>query len=109
MAHSFFQEAEMLYRAERLSDLLPNSSAIAIFSIVCSLQCREDLAFETQQLGRQIGERMKLFGVANKEPNRGHFDNMSPKMKMASAQAAWGLYNWLRCVVCAINPLLLRC
>lgn len=95
----------MLYKAERMSELLPNSSALAVFSMLCTLQCREDLAFETQQLGRKMGERMKLFGVANEGPNRTHFHNMSPKMKIASAQVAWGLYSWLRCVVCAVKPI----
>ncbi|KAK8117696.1 uncharacterized protein PG998_005977 [Apiospora kogelbergensis] len=95
LGHAFFQEAEMLYKAERMSELLPNSSALAVFSMLCTLQCREDLAFETQQLGRKMGERMKLFGVANEGPNRTHFHNMSPKMKIASAQVAWGLYSWL--------------
>ncbi|KAK7937640.1 uncharacterized protein PG986_014508 [Apiospora aurea] len=97
LGHAFFQEAEMLYRAERMSDLLPSSSALAIFSMVCTLQCRDDLALETQQLSRQMGERMKLFGVPEEEGNRVHFNNMTPHMKIASAQVAWGLYSWLRC------------
>ncbi|KAK8869271.1 conidial development fluffy [Apiospora arundinis] len=95
LAHAFFQEAEMLYRAERMSDILPNSSALAIFSIVCSLQCREDLAFETQQLCRQMAKRMKLIGAADEDANRAHFSIMTPQMKVASAQVAWGLYNWM--------------
>ncbi|KAK6851886.1 hypothetical protein PG995_012011 [Apiospora arundinis] len=99
LAHAFFQEAEMLYRAERMSDILPNSSALAIFSMICSLQCREDLAFETQQLSRQMGKRMKLIGAADDEANRAYFSDMTPQMKIASAQVAWGLYNWLRCLV----------
>lgn len=90
----------MLYRAERMADTLTNASALALFSMVCELQCRWDLALETQQLCRQMGERMKLFGVISNEPNRAHFNNMLPQMKIASAQAAWGLYNWLRWVLC---------
>lgn len=89
----------MLYRAERMSDLLPNASALAIFSMVCTLQCREDLASETLQLSRQMGERMKLFGVPDEESNYVHFNSMPSYMKVASAQTAWGLYNWLRCVL----------
>ena len=97
---AFFKEAEILYRAERMSDRLPDSSALALFSMVCELQCRNELAFETQQLSRQMGKRMKLFGVTDEESNLTHFHNMPPKMKIASAQTAWGLYNWLRCVLC---------
>ncbi|KAK8022433.1 hypothetical protein PG993_013200 [Apiospora rasikravindrae] len=95
LGHAFFQQAEMLYRAERMSDLLPNSSALAIFSLVCTLQCRDDLALEAQRLSRQMGERMRLFGVPDDESHRAHFNDMPPHMKIASAQAAWGLYNWL--------------
>ncbi|KAK8091857.1 hypothetical protein PG997_002218 [Apiospora hydei] len=107
LAHAFFQEAEILYRAERMSDLLPNSSALAIFSMVCTLQCRDDLALETQQLSRQMGERMKLFGVPDEESNRVHFKSMSPHMKIAFTQVAWGLYNWLslRAVFCEAKPI----
>ncbi|KAK8109005.1 hypothetical protein PG984_014806 [Apiospora sp. TS-2023a] len=90
-----FEEAERLYRAERMSDLLPNASALAIFSMVCTLQCREELASETQQLSRQMGERMKLFGVVTEESNWTHFNNMPSYIKVTSAQTAWGLYNWL--------------
>ncbi|KAK6850427.1 hypothetical protein PG987_000061 [Apiospora arundinis] len=92
---AFFKEAETLYKAERMSDCFSDSSALAIFSMVCELQCRNELAFETQQLSRQIGKRMKLFGVADKESNLTHFHHMPPKMKLATAQTAWGLYNWL--------------
>ncbi|KAK8093112.1 uncharacterized protein PG998_014513 [Apiospora kogelbergensis] len=92
---AFFKEAEILYKAERMSGSLPDSSALALFSIVCALQCRNELAFETQQLSRQMGKRMKLFGVTDEESNLIHFHNMPPKMKIASAQTAWGLYNWL--------------
>ncbi|KAK8076322.1 hypothetical protein PG994_003594 [Apiospora phragmitis] len=95
LGHAFFQEAETLYRAERMLDRLPNSSALAIFSSVCRLQCHEDLALETRQLSRQIGERIKLFGVTDEKGHRDHFNNMPSYMKVASAQAAWGLYNWL--------------
>jgi len=69
LGNAFFQEADMLYRAERMTDTLPNSSALAIFSMACKMQCRWNLALETQQLCRQMGERMKLFGVAGDEPN----------------------------------------
>ena len=99
LGYAFFQEAEMLYRSECMSDLLPNSSALAIFSMVCTLRCREDLAMEAQQLSHQMGERMKLFGVIDEESSRAQFRSMPSHMKIASSQAAWGLYNWLRCAL----------
>ncbi|KAK8057337.1 nitrate assimilation regulatory protein nirA [Apiospora saccharicola] len=95
LGQAFLEEAERLYRAERMSDLLPNASALAIFSMVCTLQCREELASETQQLSRQMGQRMRLFGVVTEESNWTHFNNMPSYIKVSSAQTAWGLYNWL--------------
>lgn len=100
LGNAFFQEAEKLYKSEYQNDNLPNSSALALFSMVCKLRCRWDLALESQKLCREMGERMRLFGVANDKPNRAHFNDKSSETMIASSQTAWGLYNWLRSILC---------
>ncbi|KAF5662082.1 regulatory CAT8 [Fusarium denticulatum] len=63
LAHSFFNDAERLYRAERLSDNLTTLAAINIFSLGCFSHGNESLGQDLLLSGRQMGKRMNLYGL----------------------------------------------
>ncbi|PNP79378.1 hypothetical protein FNYG_07213 [Fusarium nygamai] len=63
LAHSFFNDAERLYRAERLSDSLTTLAAINIFSLGCFSHGNENLGQDLLLSGRQMGKRMNLYGL----------------------------------------------
>jgi hypothetical protein len=44
---------------------------------------------------RNMGERLKLFGVQHSAEDNAAFGNHSPEWKKATAYVAWGIYNWL--------------
>ncbi|KAF5564976.1 hypothetical protein FNAPI_1860 [Fusarium napiforme] len=56
LAHSFFNDAERLYRAERLSDSLTTLAAINIFSLGCFSHGNENLGQDLLLSGRQMGD-----------------------------------------------------
>ncbi|KAI1050293.1 hypothetical protein LB506_001903 [Fusarium annulatum] len=63
LAHSFFNDAERLYRAERLSDSLTTLAAINIFSLGCFSHGNDNLGQDLLLSGRQMGKLFPLIPV----------------------------------------------
>ncbi|KAF4497987.1 Regulatory CAT8 [Fusarium agapanthi] len=63
LAHSFFNDAERLYRADRLSDSLTTLAAINIFSLGCFSHGNDNLGQDLLLSGCQMGKRMNLYGL----------------------------------------------
>ncbi|KAF4958461.1 hypothetical protein FGADI_2383 [Fusarium gaditjirri] len=58
LAHSFFNDSERLYRAERLSDSLTTLAAINIFSLGCFSHGNDNLGQDLLLSGRQMGTQL---------------------------------------------------
>ena len=92
----------MLWQAEKSTDLLTTIAGIQIFTFGSVGGGRDRLGLELMKEGRLMAERLLLFGIPGSESISAHFDNMSPKWKMATAHTAWGFYNW-HSQVCSAN------
>ncbi|KAF5657911.1 regulatory CAT8 [Fusarium circinatum] len=93
LAHSFFNDAERLYRAEKSSDSLTTLAAINIFSLGCFSHGNDNLGQDLLLSGLQMGKRMNLYGLdpASSEV-RGFQDSASG---FSESEASWGTFNWL--------------
>lgn len=93
LAHSFFNDAERLYRAERLSDSLTTLAAINIFSLGCFSHGNDNLGQDLLLSGRQMGKRMNLYGLDPTSSEVRGFHELSSDS--SASQASWGTFNWL--------------
>ncbi|KAF5621981.1 hypothetical protein F52700_10856 [Fusarium sp. NRRL 52700] len=93
LAHSFFNDAERLYRAERLSDSLTTLAAINIFSLGCFSHGNDNLGQDLLLSGRQMGNRMNLYGLDAASSEVRELQKLSSDH--AESQACWGTLNWL--------------
>ncbi|KAI1018030.1 hypothetical protein LB504_003997 [Fusarium proliferatum] len=93
LAHSFFNDAERLYRAERLTDSLTTLAAINIFSLGCFSHGNDNLGQDLLLSGRQMGKRMNLYGLDPTSSEVRGFQELSSDSP--ASQASWGTFNWL--------------
>ncbi|KAI4158631.1 MAG: hypothetical protein LQ342_007283 [Letrouitia transgressa] len=94
LSHAFFIEAEIQWPAERSNDSIITAAAVQIFSYGCVCQGRDELSLELCREGRDMAERLGLFGGSNSESTRVS-SAMSSEWKKATAHVAWGIHNWL--------------
>ncbi|KAL9566582.1 hypothetical protein ACKAV7_009497 [Fusarium commune] len=93
LAHSFFNDSERLYRAERLSDSLTTLAAINIFSLGCFSHGNDNLGQDLLLSGRQMGKRMDLYGLDPTSPEARGFQELSSRHP--APHPSWGTFNWL--------------
>lgn len=93
LAHSFFNDAERLYRAERLSDSLTTLAAINIFSLGCFTHGNDNLGQDLLLSGRQMGNRMNFYGLDATSSEMRAFQELPDDH--SESQASWGTFNWL--------------
>ncbi|KAG5748472.1 hypothetical protein H9Q69_007947 [Fusarium xylarioides] len=93
LAHSFFNDAERLYRAERLFDSLTTLAAINIFSLGCFSHGNDNLGQDLLLSGRQMGSRMDLYGLDPTSSEVRGFQELPDDH--SESQASWGTFNWL--------------
>ncbi|KAH7323185.1 hypothetical protein B0I35DRAFT_477067 [Stachybotrys elegans] len=95
LSHAFFKEAELLYRADRLENSLPNVVALHIFGYGCICYGRGAMVQQIHSESRRMAERMMLMGVSCEDVKaNSRFRNMSPEIQRATAHTAWGIYNY---------------
>jgi len=92
---AFLAEARMLWHAERHSDSLVTVTGIELLCMMISGQGRDQECLDMFREGREMAERMKLFGVPHDNMNARSFASLTPEAKRATAHTAWGVYNWL--------------
>src|ERR1700753_2859660 len=97
LSYVFRTEAVNLWRAERNEDSLTTVCALNYMSLSASCAGDEDLGQKYFTQGREMALRMRLFGVSKNEATRTD-DSMSGELRLATAYAAWGIYNWLMSV-----------
>ncbi|KAF5590045.1 regulatory CAT8 [Fusarium pseudoanthophilum] len=85
LAHSFFNDAERLYRAERLSDSLTTLAAINIFSLGCFSHGNDNLGQDLLLSGRQMGDRMNFYGLDATSPEHDE-ERLAP---LATVSETW--------------------
>ena len=79
MTKSFFAEARRLWQAERLHDSLMTVAAIQVLCIMMNGQCQDKECAAWLTEGRQMAERMKLFGAEHSPETAQHFATLSDK------------------------------
>ena len=92
---AFFDEAEKLQQSEQSGDSLPSLAAIALLSIGCIYQGKDDRAAGLLKDLVEMGRRMNLFGCEISEPAMQTFRAMPDDLLKASAHSAWGIYSWI--------------
>ncbi|KAF4996370.1 hypothetical protein FGRMN_4530 [Fusarium graminum] len=95
LSQDFMTAAGVLWRAERSSDSLVNVAAILLLSVSCHLERSDIDSNDLLNEGREMAERMKLFGVRHTPENAASFDSLDPDTKRAMAHTAWGAYSYL--------------
>ena len=95
MRKALFAEAKALWQTERSMDSVLTAAAAQILSNACSGGGADVLSLQLRKQGQQMAERLGLIGVPGDEATETAFGRMSPKAKMNSAHAAWGIHNVL--------------
>lgn len=88
-------EAEGLLRGENASDSVTTVSALFIFTIASTLHGKDAIAQDALMSGRQMGERLGLFGVPHSHHAAEAYRSMSPETIRMASHTAWGGHNWL--------------
>jgi hypothetical protein len=99
LSYVFRAEAVNLWRAEQNEDSLTTICALNYLSLSASCAGDEYLSQKYCTQGREMAHRMKLFGVPKaKAKAAGPDDSIPSELRLATAYAAWGIYNWLMSV-----------
>jgi hypothetical protein len=93
-SRAFFEEARTLWFEEQLVDSAITASASQILSIACILNGEEALGNQLFKDGRQMAERMRLFGAKHSLDLAESFSLLSPEWRSFTTYSAWAVYSY---------------
>ena len=95
---AFYHEASELWEIEKYADCLLSVSAAQFLCIGCILQGADAVARKYMHESVDMGIRMNLLGVPESTHVLEAFNSFSHKQLRATANTAWGLFNWIRLI-----------
>lgn len=91
----FFDEAEKIWQEDKECDSLTTLQAMTLLGSYCMCNGKDQFGLELCAVAAKMAQRLQLFGVESLDLNSEPSSRISANGLRASAQTAWGAFNFL--------------